>query len=123
MTANIRVLVVDYDEKLRYSLVTFLKDEAFEATGVESGKAGLEILVSHPVDTAIVDMRLPDMDGNEWITHASRLYPGMHFLVYTGLVNYVVPKHLRTVLSNDQIFLKPAEDMSFLAEGIRRMVV
>ncbi len=122
MATDIRVLILDDDEKLRRSLETFFEDEAFEVTGVESGEAGLELLASHAVDAAIVEMRLPGMDGNEWITCASHLYPGMRFLIYTGLINYVVPEHLRTVLSNNQVFLKPSEDMGVLAEGIRRLV-
>jgi CheY-like chemotaxis protein len=120
--ADIRILVVDDDEKLRRSLVTFLEDEAFEVTGVESGEAGLDLLVSNAMDAAIVDMRLPGMNGNEWIMRASHLCPKMRFLVYTGSVNYVVPKRLKTVLSNNQVFLKPAEDMGVLAEGLRRLI-
>jgi DNA-binding NtrC family response regulator len=122
MVADIRVLIVDDEEKLRHSLLTFFEDEAFEVTGVASGEAALELLASQTVDAAIVDMRLPGMNGNEWIRRASQLYPHMHFLVYTGSVNYVVPKSLRTVLGNSQVFLKPAKDMSVLAEGVRRLI-
>lgn len=42
-----------------------LEDEGYIVVGAESGEAGIDLVDRHPIDLAIVDLRLPGMNGFE----------------------------------------------------------
>ena len=73
--ASIRVLVVDDEEMILLNLAVFLEDDGFTVFSASSGEAALELLSRETVDVAIVDIRLPGMDGNTLILEAHKLYP------------------------------------------------
>jgi CheY-like chemotaxis protein len=114
-----RILVVDDEESIRRSLRAYLEDEGVDVSAASSGEEALEILSHCHVDAAIVDIRLPGMDGNTFIERANGLCPEMIFVIYTGSVDYKVPVRLRAAGLNDQqIFKKPLGDMSALATSV-----
>jgi len=115
-----RILVVDDEERIRRGLRAWLEDEGFEVTTAESGEKALDILISDPTDVAIVDIRLPGMDGNAFMEQAHRLCPRMKFIVYTGSVEYSPLPQLRAIgVSERNIFQKPLRDMAVLVAAVR----
>lgn len=58
-----RILIVDDEEIMRCSLSDWLKDEGYDAIAVENGHKALEILRQEDFDVAIVDLKMPEMDG------------------------------------------------------------
>jgi HAMP domain-containing protein/signal transduction histidine kinase/DNA-binding response OmpR family regulator len=62
-----RVLVIDDDIRNIFSLASALEEYGVEMQYAESGRAGLEVLAKEPVDIALVDIMMPDMDGYETI--------------------------------------------------------
>lgn len=58
-----RVLVVDDDPGLRYTLVEILEAEGLEVTSVDSGEAALLALRSGAYSLVITDLRMPGLDG------------------------------------------------------------
>ncbi|MCF8083956.1 MAG: response regulator [Deltaproteobacteria bacterium] len=117
---RIRVVVVDDEESIRRGLKAWLEDEDFEVETVGSGEAALEILSSRPADGAIVDIRLPGMDGNAFMEQAHQMCPGMKFLVYTGSVDYAPLPQLRAMgISDKDIFQKPLRDMAVLVAAMK----
>jgi two-component system, OmpR family, response regulator len=117
-----RILVVDDEESIRRGLRAYLEDDGFEVIIVESGEEGMEVLKREATDGAIVDIRLPGMDGGAFMERAHELRPEMKFLVYTGSVGYSPPSSLDAVgVSEDSVFKKPVMDMSVLAAALRRL--
>lgn len=117
---DVRVLIIDDEISLLKSLIAFLEDEGFGVIGATSGEEGLEILQHTPVDAAIVDMRLPGMDGNETIVRAHQLQPSLCFFIHTGSADYRLPAALREIgVDAGAIFLKPLADLTVLAEAVR----
>jgi DNA-binding NtrC family response regulator len=115
-----RILVVDDEESIRRGLRAWLEDEDFEVATAESGEKALEMLTSEPADGAIVDIRLPGMDGNAFMEQAHRLCPRMRFLVYTGSVNYHPPAQLEAIgISERDVLQKPLSDLSMLVAAVR----
>jgi two-component system OmpR family response regulator len=115
-----RILVVDDEESIRRGLRAWLEDEDFEVATAESGEKALEILSSDPADGAIVDIRLPGMDGNAFMEQAHRLCPRMRFLIYTGSVNYCPPANLQDLgIDQNDVFQKPLRDMAMLVAAVR----
>jgi len=120
MGERIRILVVDDEESIRRGLRAWLEDDDFEAVTAESGEKALEILASDPADGAIVDIRLPGMDGNAFMEQAHRLYPSMRFIVYTGSVAYSPLPQLRAIgISEKDIFQKPLSDLAVLIAAVK----
>jgi two-component system, OmpR family, KDP operon response regulator KdpE len=61
------VLVVDDERALRQALAINLRARSYDVTAVGDGAAALAAAASHPPDVVILDLGLPDMDGNDVI--------------------------------------------------------
>ncbi|HEX6583060.1 MAG TPA: response regulator [Thermoleophilaceae bacterium] len=61
------VLVVDDERALRQALAINLRARDYDVTAVGDGAAALAAAASHPPDVVILDLGLPDMDGNDVI--------------------------------------------------------
>ncbi len=116
-----RVLIIDDEITLLYSLIAFFEDEGFDACGAASGEEALQLLNHHAADAVIVDMRLPGMDGNETIVKAHQLLPRARFIIHTGSTDYRLPAILRELVDPADIFLKPLPDLTVLAAAVRRL--
>ena len=64
-TIAMRVLIVDDEKNIRTSLGKYLGLEGIDAEGAEDGAAALALLGREPFDAVIIDLRLPDMSGQE----------------------------------------------------------
>jgi CheY-like chemotaxis protein len=60
-----RILVVDDEENLNWSLVNSLRKENYGADGALTGEEALRSLASQSFDIVISDVRMPGMDGFE----------------------------------------------------------
>src|SRR6516165_4640214 len=60
-----RVLVVDDEPEMRETCRKILARHGYELSLAECGEAALQKLRDLPLDLAIIDLRLPDMDGLE----------------------------------------------------------
>lgn len=124
MENPVKVLVVDDEDMIRLTLSDCFEDEGFVVHSASSGEEGLEILKQEPVDVCTVDMRLPGMDGNDFILQAASLRPGIRYLIYTGSTDYSLPRELRDLgISWDtNVFIKPVEDLEILVRTVRGLV-
>jgi len=114
-----RILVVDDEECIRRNLRIYLEDEGFEVSDVQSGEEALEILVRQPFEAAIVDMRLPGIDGNAFIEEAHKVDSTLGFLIFTGSAGYQLPERLTRIgLRESQVFRKPLGDMTGLVKAL-----
>ena len=60
-----KVLLVDDDESNRESIARYLKRAGLEVIAAENGLSGLRLLESEVFDIAVMDLRMPEMDGLE----------------------------------------------------------
>lgn len=81
---EIRVLVIDDEEGIRCSLKSFFEDEGFLVWTVSSAEAAEEFLDKNEVDIAIVDLRLPGIDGYQFIQKRYDINQNLRFIIYTG---------------------------------------
>jgi two-component system, NtrC family, response regulator AtoC len=64
------ILVVDDEKNLRASIVGYLELEGFETAEAENGLSAQRLLETHAFSAAVLDLRMPGMDGMqllEWI--------------------------------------------------------
>ena len=79
-----RVLIIDDERAMREVLQEHLAKEKFEAVAVGTGNEALEILEKDSFDVAVVDLRLPDIDGIEIITRRREAGDETPFLLITA---------------------------------------
>jgi DNA-binding response OmpR family regulator len=109
------VLIVDDDEKIYSNTEAFLEDEGYQVIVATSGEQGMLLLQEYKPNFAIVDIRLPGMDGNQFIRRASQQQPQLKFLIHTGSIEYKLPEFLREDSQVCQsIFYKPLFSMEVL---------
>ncbi len=95
---NAWVLIVDDEEMIRENLKAYLEDEGWRVAAFEAVAPALRWLREGTLcQICIMDMRLPDMDGNSAIRTLHRLYPDMAFLIHTGSSSYSLPEDLRAI--------------------------
>ncbi len=58
-----RVLIVDDEKAIRWSLGEAMRGDGYEVDEAENGKTGIKLFRSDPADLVILDLKLPDMDG------------------------------------------------------------
>jgi DNA-binding NtrC family response regulator len=59
------ILVVDDDPAMRHTIGEAVTDMGHEARPAETGGAALAVLDQHRIDAALIDLRMPGMDGLE----------------------------------------------------------
>ncbi len=117
----IRILVLDDESSVRESLGSYLEDRDFDVLLAESAEESLELLKRETVDCAIVDIRLPGIDGDDLILRAHGLQPSLKFLIHTGSTEYQLSESLIKIGIGDQdVFRKPLTDMSVIVEAVCR---
>ena len=60
---NSKILIVDDQKIARESLADILRLEGYDVSVAANGEQALEQLHSHPVDLALLDIKMPGMDG------------------------------------------------------------
>ena len=85
-SAVMRVLIVDDDSSLADFLREFLEELKFNVKTASSGEEALSVINDvGDIDIALIDYRLPGMDGLETIRRISEFSPDTVTMVITGL--------------------------------------
>ncbi|MDN5322111.1 MAG: hypothetical protein PWQ67_565 [Clostridia bacterium] len=79
-----RILVVDDEKDFRELLVKRLNRKNYSASGANSGEKALEFLAKEVFDLALIDLRMPGMDGLELLSRIRESQPEMEVVVLTG---------------------------------------
>lgn len=78
------LLCVDDEQNILKSLRRLLITEPVQLLIASSGYEALELMKQHPVDVVISDMRMPGMDGAEFLKHAFQMQPDCYRILMTG---------------------------------------
>ena len=121
---GLNILIVDDEKELCMGIKDFLVDESsHRVTIVFSGEEGLEELQQVLPDVCIVDMRLPGMNGNEFILKAHDKLRKCKFIVHTGSIDYILPEKLKQIgINKDFVLNKPVCDMAIFIEKIEQLM-
>jgi two-component system response regulator PilR (NtrC family) len=79
-----RLLIVDDEQSMREWLSIALSQDGFEVESAGSGEEGLKVLERTPVDLALVDLRMPGMDGLETLRRIKQLDEGISVVIMTA---------------------------------------
>jgi len=66
----LHILVVDDEEGLRFTLSVLLKKKGYRVSAAENGRVALEALETLAPDFVLCDLRMPEVDGMEFLQQA-----------------------------------------------------
>ena len=122
MSIHHRIIIIDDEPSIRNSLENYLLDFGYEITTVACAEDALEQLKQESYSVAIVDIRLPGLDGDGFIQEAHLKYPEMKYIIHTGANNYILPEYFKAIgLKSPQLFIKPIVDLSQLLKTIESL--
>jgi DNA-binding NtrC family response regulator len=81
---KINILLVDDEEALLDSIKRRLQIRDFNVIAVNRGDKALEVARLHPIDVALVDLKMPGMSGKDVLLHLKKDYPWMEVVIITG---------------------------------------
>jgi two-component system response regulator HydG len=79
-----RILVIDDDEGIRASLSMILQHAGYLVDNAENGKQAIEKTSENFYNLALIDIRLPDMEGTELLSSLKETTPKMVKIILTG---------------------------------------
>jgi len=78
------ILIVDDDKTILKSLQDVLRLEGYYVDGVETGREALEKSEAGFYNLALIDIKLPDMEGTELLKKMHDSFPKMIRIIVTG---------------------------------------
>jgi len=118
-----RVLILEDDDMVRLIVKDYLEVSGFEI--LESGDAlsAIEMIKKNVCDIAIVDINIPQMSGESFITKAKQITPNIQVIIHTGSSDYKVNATMKAMgLSQNNVLVKPVEDMNMFIKIIQRLL-
>ena len=79
-----RILIVDDDESIREVLTAILRDEGYIVEAVDTGEKAIQATQQKFYNLALIDIRLPDMEGTKLLTKMKDTVPKMVKIIITG---------------------------------------
>ena len=81
---KINLLLVDDEEQFLRSTTKRLEVRDFHVIAVDRGDKAVEAARKHPVDIALVDLKMPGMDGEETLKALKEEHKWMEVVILTG---------------------------------------
>ena len=113
MVENEKILVIDDDESIRHTMKAILEQEGYSVECAINGNEALAKTKVNSYDLALIDIKLPDMEGTELLAKMNKTTSGMIKFFVTGFPS--LKNAMDAVnLGADGYFLKPIEFDKFL---------
>ena len=84
MDRNAKILVIDDDENIRNTMKTILEDEGYVVDLAATGREAIEKTQKTAYNLALLDIRLPDMEGVELLKLIKDPTPRTRKIMVTG---------------------------------------
>jgi DNA-binding NtrC family response regulator len=84
MEHRVHIMIVDDEEIVRDSLTGWLQEDGYEVESAESGMKALELLPSKEWNLAMVDLKMPGMDGIQLMDEIKKTRPDMIIIIMTA---------------------------------------
>ena len=78
------ILVMDDDLLALESLESYLKQAGYTVVTASSAREAVEQARDNPCDVALLDMKMPEMDGFQVAAMLRQLQPDLRVVIFTG---------------------------------------
>ncbi len=100
------IIIIDDELLIRDLLYDHFSEREWLVSVSESGEKSLELLRNRAYNIALVDIRMPDMDGLSFVRKLRDLYPSLPVVIMTGFPT--VETAIEAIrLKVDDYFIKP----------------
>lgn len=82
--AQEKILVIDDELFVRELLQEFLSKEGYKVYLAESGEKAINLVKSNPVEIALIDLKMPGMDGISTLKEIKKIAPDTIAIILTG---------------------------------------
>jgi len=125
-----KILIVDDNEYLRYTLTEVLQDAGFSSFAVENGDKAIEEVKSGVYDLVILDMKLPGMSGMEILAKIKQINKNLPVIILTAFgdiksavqaMQQSAKDYITKPFENDAMILtiKKTLEMKYLKEEVK----
>ncbi len=114
-----KILICDDSEGIRESLKLILEDD-FELTFAKDGLEAVEFVEQKPFDLALLDIKMPRLNGLEALKQIRKIKPDLKVLFVTGYQSTDVAKEAIKLGANDYI-IKPFSSQE-LKETVQKIL-
>ena len=84
MDSGARILIVDDDENIRKVLMAILEDKGYHMEAAGTAREAIKKIDKKFYNLALIDIRLPDMEGIDLLTKIRDSTPKMRKIIITG---------------------------------------
>jgi DNA-binding NtrC family response regulator len=81
---KINLLIVDDEKQFLESMTKWLEIRDFHVIPVDRGEKAIEAARTQPIDIALVDLKMPGMDGEQTLQALKKEHPWMEVIILTG---------------------------------------
>lgn len=81
---KMKLMLVDDEERYLQTTKKLIEKKGYDVLTAQSGKQALEKLKSQNVHVIILDVKMPEMDGNQTLKAIKTLYPLVEVIMLTG---------------------------------------
>ncbi len=113
---NEKILLLDDDKLLLSSMEKVVKSEGFSVDGVDNCREALKLLKQKPYDLIVANVKMPEMDGIEFIEKARRTQDDdkkIRVIIIAGQASEEAPVKAIKMQASDYL-LKPFETNDFI---------
>lgn len=82
-----KILIIDDDKSILRIFALIIQKEGYETDTAETGEEAMEKFSNNRYDLALIDVKLPDIDGIELLRRIDAINPSMKKIVVTGFVS------------------------------------
>jgi len=120
LSEQVRILVIDDDESIRTTMAAILESEGYDVDTAENGKEAIEKSNIDLYKVALIDFRLPDMEGTKLLTILRETTPRMAKIMVTGYPT--VQNAIECVNKHADAYLVKPIDYGTLLNTIRNLI-
>ena len=116
------VLVIDDEEKVRTTIQSLIEKLGYRVLGADTARAALELARNFEgdIDLALLDIKLPDMEGGNLYPLIKQLRPDMKVIICSG---YSLDVHVEQILKDGADgFLQKPFALKTIADKIKEVL-
>jgi len=120
-----KVLIVDDEKGLRIGAQRLLEMEGYEVTTAENGTEGIKYGTENEFDIAVIDLKMPDIDGLEVLKKIRKKFPYTVCFIATAYASYETAVEATRLGAHSYIPkpFSPEELIANIKEGYQRRLV